>query len=87
MELGKLAHPTAEAEGSPALSLSSPEWWREEEETSNGRDPPVSGRVRRAAPARDAGSSRADLGHDQVGRPRSTVRFFPFPFCLKMLDL
>ena len=59
---------------------------REEEGGSDERDPPVSGRVRRAAPARDAGGSRADLGRDQAGRPRNTV-CFPFSFCLKMLDV
>jgi len=77
VELGKLARPTAEAEGSPVMSLSSPEWWREEGEASDGRGPPVSGRVRGAAPARDAGGYQADLGRDQAGRPHSTV-WFPF---------
>ena len=60
--LEKLTRPTAEAEGSPVRSPSSPERWREEEEASDGRDPPVSGRVWRAAPARDAGELSGRLG-------------------------
>jgi len=69
VELQKLARPTAEAKGSPVLSLSSPEWRRKEGEASDGRDPPVSGCRRGAAPARDAGGSWADLGRIQAGRP------------------
>ena len=67
---GKLARLAAEAGSSPALSLSSPEWRREEGEASDGRDPPVSGCRRGAAPARDAGGAWADLGRIQVGRPQ-----------------
>ena len=65
-----LARPTAEAGSSPAMSLSSPEPWREVGKASDGQGPPVSGRTRGAAPARDVGSSRADLGRGQAGRPR-----------------
>ena len=50
-----LAHPTAEAG-------SSPERWWEEEEASDGRDPPVSSLVWRAAPARDARELPGRLG-------------------------
>ena len=78
-----LAHPTAEAGSSPAMSLSSPEPRREVEGESDGRDPPVNGRVRRATPARDAGSSRAVLGRVQAGHQRSTVCFSFFFFLLK----
>ena len=57
-----LAHPTAEAESSPAMSLSSSEPRQEVEEASDGRGPPVSGRVRKAAPTRDAGRLSGQLG-------------------------
>jgi len=73
-----LAHPTAEAGSSPAMSLSSPEPRREVEGGSDGRDPPVSGLERRTAPARDVGSSRAVLGRVQAGHQHSTVCFFSF---------
>jgi hypothetical protein len=42
---------------------------REEEDGADGRDPPISHRVRGGAPARDAGSTRADLDRGQEGRP------------------
>ena len=78
-----LAHPTADAGSSPAMSFSS----LEVEGGSDGRDLPVSGHERRTAPARDAGSSRAVLGRVQAGHQRSTVCFSFFSFCLKMLDM
>jgi len=73
-----LAHPTAEAGSSPAMSWSSPEPRREEEGESDGRDPPVSGRVReRQRAQRPRGpSARAGLGRSQAGRPRDQCVFF-----------
>ena len=49
---GKLARLTAEVGSSPALSLSSPEPWREVGDASDGRVPPVSVRVREGGPQR-----------------------------------
>jgi hypothetical protein len=71
--LGKLTRLTAEAESSPKPR-------RKEEDGADGRDPPVSDRVREREMALGAGSARAGLGRDQVGRPRSTARFFLFLF-------
>jgi len=61
-EPGKPARLAAEAGSSLALSLSSPEWRREEGDASDGRDPPVSGFRRGAEPARDAGRLPGRLG-------------------------
>ena len=78
--LGKLTRLTAEARSSLTACLSSPKPRRKEEDGADGRDPPVSDRVREREMALGAGSARAGLGHDQVGRPRSTARFFLFIF-------
>ena len=56
-----LAHPTAEAGSSPARSRSSPERWREVEDASDGRDPPVSVCVRGGGSARSARESAPGL--------------------------
>jgi len=70
VELGKLERPTAEAESLPTACLSSPEPRHKEEDGANGRDPPVSDRVReREVSAQDAGSARAGLGQSQAGQP------------------
>jgi len=77
-----LARPIAEAGSSLAMSLSSPEPWRKEEDEADRRDPPVSDRMRRgnarAVPAqaeRERAGLRAEFraAHDTVA--------FPFSFC------
>jgi hypothetical protein len=81
---GKLARLTAEVGSSPALSLSSPEPWREVGDAPDGRVPPVSVRVRekegpqRTRSARE--NSRAVLGRVRAGRQHCTVHFFFFLF-------
>ena len=77
----KLARPTAEAEGSPARSLSSPEWWREEEEACDGRDLPISGRVRGRARAVPAWAERKRAGLRAGFQAIRCVVAFSF-FCL-----
>ena len=67
--LGKLARLTAEAESSPMACLSSPKSRREVGDGADGRDPPVSDRVRERGMALGAGSARAGLGQGQAGRP------------------
>ena len=60
--LGKLARLPAEAESSPMACLSSPKPRREVGDGADGRDPPVSDRVRERGMALGAGSARAGLG-------------------------
>ena len=59
---GKLARLTAEDGSSPAMSLSSPEPWREVGEASDGRVPPVSVRVRE-------GGQRAQSARESAPEP------------------
>ena len=79
VKLGKLARPTAEAGSSPTACLGSPELRREEEEGSDGRDPPVSDRARRGI-ARAAHAwaerERAGLRAEFLGRSWHNVFFF-----------
>ena len=67
VELGKLARPTAKAESSPVACLSSAEPWREEEEGTDGRDPPVSDH------ARGWSARAARAWAECVGRPAGQV--------------
>ena len=81
VELGKLARPTAEAESSPTACLSSPEPRHKEEDGADGRDPPVSDRVRERGCPR---MTREALGPAWAGCKRAglfhTVTFLFFPF-------
>ena len=78
-ELRVLSRPTAESGSSPTACLGSPEPRREEEEGSDGRDPPVSDRARRGI-ARAAHAwaerERAGLRAEFLGRSRHSVFFF-----------
>jgi len=80
VELGKLARPTAEAESSPAITLSSPERWREEEDGADGRDPPVSDRVREGeCPRRTQEALEpAWAGRKRAGRVAQCASSFSF---------
>ena len=84
--LGKLARLTAEAKSSPMACLSSPKPRREVGDGADGRDLPVSDRVRERGMELGAGSAWAGLGQSQACRPRDQC-VFVFPFCLKMLDI
>ena len=82
-----LAHPTAEAGSSPARSRSSPERWREVEDASDGRDPPVSGRVRESARGPRGRALAGRLGPGPSRPPVQHSALSLFPFWLKMLDV
>jgi hypothetical protein len=89
---GKPARLTAEVGSSPALSLSSPEPWREVGDAPDGRVPPVSVRVREkgggaAARAVRAGGLAGRLGPSPSRPPALHSALFLFLFCLKMFDI
>ena len=88
---GKPARLTAEVGSSPALSLSSPESWREVDDVPDGRVPSVSVRMREegeaAARAVRAGGLAGRLGPGPSRPPALHSALFLFPFCLKMFDI
>ena len=81
VRLGKLTRLTAEAERSPTACLSSPEPRRKEEDGADGRDPPVSDRVREREMALGAGMRSARLGPKPSGPAVGTVIVSLFLLC------
>jgi hypothetical protein len=75
-----LTHPAAQAGSSPTARWSSPELRHEVEDGTDGRDPPVSVRVRGGGSARDplGLSTRAGVGRSQAGRAVAWLFLFLF---------
>jgi len=81
-----LTHPAAQAGSSPTARWSSPELRHEVEDGTDGRDPPVSVRVRGGGQrARSARAEHSGRRGPKPSGPRSSVAF-PFSFLLQMLD-
>ena len=87
-ELRVLSHPTAEAGSSPTACLGSPEPRREEEEGSDGRDPPVSDPQREEGSSACVGRLGPRLNGPACGPSSWAARsivLFPFSFYAKFV--